>query len=330
MVKSKVWILKKMFEGNAKASDFELEEEDVSDNLKDGEFLIEALHWSVDPYMRSVDTGLLVPRNCMPGEQLSKVIASKNSSHPVGNVVRAFVGWRSHTLITNVQLQGIGQMPEMGDLPLSLALGILGMTGMTAYFGLLEICQPKESETVLVNGAAGATGYIVGQIAKIKGCKVVGCAGTDAKCKWLKELGFDEVFNYKKVDLSEALKAAAPDGFDCFFDNIGGEFTATALKHMKQYGRVALCGHISTYSDQEPPKGEYPFYNMLSKQLKIQAFNVMQFMSRWAEGEKVMAEWIKEGKIKYRESITKGFQNMPSAFIGLFDGANTGKAIVSA
>ncbi|XP_021365432.1 prostaglandin reductase 1-like isoform X2 [Mizuhopecten yessoensis] len=268
--------------------------------------------------------------SAIPPANISMVIASKSPSHPVGSVVRAFSGWRTHTLVSNEQAQGIGRIPEMSDLPLSLALGTMGMTGMTAYFGFLELCQPKEGDTVLVNGAAGAVGSLVGQIAKIKGCKVVGCAGTDDKCKWLKELGFDEVFNYKKVDLSEALKAAAPDGFDCFFDNIGADFTATALKHMKQFGRVSICGQMSVYNNKELPRAEYPFMLILGKQLKVEGFNVMRWYPRWAEGEKVMAQWIKEGKIKYKETITKGFRNMPNAFIGLFDGANTGKAIVTA
>ncbi|XP_021341191.1 prostaglandin reductase 1-like [Mizuhopecten yessoensis] len=310
MVKSKVWTLKTAFDGKVRTSNFELIEEEVSDNLKDGEYLIEALHWTVDPYMR--------------------VFASKTSTHPVGSFVRVYAGWRTHTIISTDVAQRVGRMPELGDLPLSLTLGVMGMPGMAAYFGFLEICQPKEGDVILVNGAAGAVGSLVGQIAKIKGCKVVGCAGTDDKCKWLKELGFDEVFNYKKVDLSEALEAAAPDGFDCFFDNIGADFTATALKHMKQFGRVSICGQISSYNDKAPPTGEYPFMYILGKQLKIEGFVVMRWYQRWAEGEKAMAQWIREGKIKYKETIYDGFENMPKAFVGLFDGANTGKAIISA
>ncbi|XP_069141165.1 prostaglandin reductase 1-like isoform X1 [Argopecten irradians] len=280
--------------------------------------------------MRTSEVGRVEAGQPMPGEQISKVIVSKNADHPVGSIVRLYAGWRTHTLVTSDANQRVMKMPELGDLPLSLALGCMGMPGMTAYFGFLELCQPKIGDTVLVNGAAGAVGSLVGQIAKIKGCKVVGCAGTDDKCKWLKELGFDEVFNYKKVDLSEALKAAAPDGFDCFFDNIGADFTATALKHMKLFGRVSICGQISSYNDKAPPKGEYPFMLILGKQLKIEGFIVMRWLPRWAEGEKAMGQWIKEGKIKFKETVYKGFEKMPEAFVGLFDGANTGKAIVSA
>ncbi|XP_060081386.1 prostaglandin reductase 1-like [Ylistrum balloti] len=272
MVKSKVWTPKRKFDGKVQTSDFHLVEEEVSDDLKDGEYLIEALHWTVDPYMRTREVGNVERNQCMPGEQIAN---------------------------------------------------------MTAYFGFLELCQPKEGDTVLVNGAAGAVGSLVGQIAKIKGCKVVGCAGTEDKCKWLKELGFDEVFNYKKVDLSEALKTAAPDGYDCFFDNIGADFTSTALKHMKLFGRVSICGQISMYNDKEPPRGVYPFMDILAKQLKVEGFIVLRWYPRWAEGEKDMAQWIREGKIKYKETIYKGFENMPTAFVGLFDGANTGKAIIS-
>ncbi|XP_060081379.1 prostaglandin reductase 1-like [Ylistrum balloti] len=329
MVKSKVWTLKRKFDGKVQTSDFDLVEEEVSDDLKDGEYLIEALHWTVDPYMRTREVGNVERNQCMPGEQIAKVIASKNSSRPVGSIVRVFAGWRTHTKIINEQEQRVGRMPEMNDLPLSLALGTMGMPGMTAYFGFLELCQPKKGDTVLVNGAAGAVGNLVGQIAKIKGCKVVGCAGNEDKCKWLKELGFDEVFNYKKVDLSEALKTAAPDGYDCFFDNIGADFTSTALKHMKLFGRVSICGQISMYNDKEPPRGVYPFMDILAKQLKVEGFLVSRWYPRWAEGEKDMAQWIREGKIKYKETIYKGFENMPTAFVGLFDGANTGKAIIS-
>ncbi|XP_021341189.1 prostaglandin reductase 1-like [Mizuhopecten yessoensis] len=284
-----------------------------------------------------MEFGGLEPGQGMMGEQISRVIGSKNSCHPVGSIVRVFAGWRTHTLLSNdlanrmtTHRPRLVRMPELGDLHISLALGAMGLTGMTAYFGFLVICQPKEGDVVLVNGAAGAVGSLVGQIAKIKGCKVVGCAGTDDKCKWLKELGFDEVFNYKKVDLSEALKAAAPDGFDCFFDNVGADFAATALKHMKQFGRVSICGQISSYNDKLPPTGEYPFMLILSKQLMVEGFLVTRWYPRFAHGERAMAQWIKEGKIKYKETIYEGFENMPKAFVGLFDGANTGKAIVSA
>ncbi|OWF34999.1 Prostaglandin reductase 1 [Mizuhopecten yessoensis] len=322
MVKSKVWKLKTEFSGKVEISDFELTEEEVSDNIKDGEFLTEALYWTVDPYMRTNNVVTVLPGDYMPGEQISKVITSKNSSYPVGSIVRAFSGWRSHTLVTRDAFQMLGRMPDMGDLPLSLALGAMGMPGMTAYFGFLELCKPKKGDIILVNGAAGAVGSL--------GCEVVGCAGNDIKCKWLKDLGFDKVFNYNKVCLSDTLKTVAPDGFDCFFDNVGGDFTCTALKHMKQCGRVTICGYISLYNDEMPFKGEYPFKTVNTKELQVKGLVATRWYTRWPEGEKVMAQWIKDGAIKYKETIYRGIETMPQAFVGLFDGTNTGKAIISA
>ncbi|KAK3101160.1 hypothetical protein FSP39_001406 [Pinctada imbricata] len=327
MVLCKKWILAKPFEGQVKKDNFKLEEEEISDKLNDGEFLCEAVFLTVDPYMRTRELGAKVGV-AMGGEQIAKVIASKNANHPVGSLTRMRSGWRTHTLVKEADKEVI-RMPDLGDLSPSLVLGIMGMPGMTAYFGFLEICKPKAGEVVLVNGAAGAVGSLVGQIAKIKGCTVIGFAGDDAKCKWIKEdLGFDHVYNYKKIDIDVALKEAAPDGVDCYFDNVGGEFTSKAIMHMKLFGRMSICGSISAYNSTAPPMGPLPYMIILGKQLKVEGFIVMRWFQKWAEGEKEMKTWIKEGKIKYRETVTEGFDNMPKAFMGLFSGSNVGKAII--
>lgn len=202
------------------------------------------------------------------------------------------------------------------------------MPGNTAYFGFLELCQPKAGETVVVTGAAGAVGSIVGQIAKIKGCRVVGFAGSDEKCKWLEdELGFDKAINYKTGDMAKALKEAAPKGVDCYFDNVGGELSYTILAQMNLYGRISVCGAISGYNDQEvnvPAVQKLFVFN----QLKMEGFIVWRWADRWFEGLTELAKWIQEGKIKYHETITLGFENTPKAFLEMLRGKNTGKAVV--
>nr|XP_022296552.1 prostaglandin reductase 1-like isoform X1 [Crassostrea virginica]XP_022296553.1 prostaglandin reductase 1-like isoform X1 [Crassostrea virginica] len=329
MVLCKKWVLAKAFHGKVTAENFRLEEEDISDKLKDGELIAEAVYLTVDPYMRVGSEAGNVVGNAMGGEQIAKVIVSKNKQYPVGSIVRMRAGWRTHTLVTDAEKQ-IQRSAEMGDLPLSLMLGAMGMPGMTAYFGFLKICEPKEGETVVVSGAAGAVGSLVGQIAKLKGCKVIGFAGTDEKCDWLKkDLGFDFAYNYKKVDVDTALKEAAPNAsVDCYFDNVGGMFTVKVLNHMKLFGRVSICGSISNYNDTSLPTGPLPFFNILKSQLKIEGFIVLRWYAIWEEGEKAMLQWIKEGKIKYREHVTNGFDKMPEAFMGLFEGSNIGKAII--
>ena len=221
-------------------------------------------------------------------------------------------------------------LPDFGSQSYSLAVGACGMPGNTAYFGFLEICDPKEGETVVVTAAAGAVGSLVGQIAKIKGCKVIGFAGSDEKCAWLeKELGFDKAINYKTKELAKALKEAAPKGVDCYFDNVGGELSSIILQQMRPRGRISVCGAISGYNDQivtvPAPQGLFVW-----GQLKMEGFIVHRWATRWLEGINQMLSWISEGKIKIEETYTEGFENMPQAFIDMLNGKNTGKAVVKA
>uniref|UniRef100_A0A6I8PSJ2 Prostaglandin reductase 1 n=1 Tax=Xenopus tropicalis TaxID=8364 RepID=A0A6I8PSJ2_XENTR len=329
MILSRSWTLVKHFEGAPKLSDFKLKEVELSP-LKNGEVLVEAEYFSVDPYIRPYSTRMMNEGDVMMGTQVARVLESKNSAFQAGSFVISNAGWTTHSISNGKELTPLlANWPA--HIPRSLALGTLGMPGLTAYFGLREICCAKKGEIVLVNGAAGAVGTIVGQIAKIIGCKVVGSAGSDGKVQYLKEIGFDEVFNYKTVSsLEEALKKASPEGYDCFFDNVGGEFTDVALLQMRKYGRIAVCGAISLYNDTVPRKGPYVHYPLILQELRMEGFTVPRWQNRYNEGLEKLMQWVVEGKLKYREHITKGFDNLPSAFIGMLKGDNTGKAIITA
>lgn len=203
------------------------------------------------------------------------------------------------------------------------------MPGLTALYGLEEVCAIEPGETLLVNAAAGAVGSVVGQIAKLKGCKVVGSAGSDEKVAYLKELGFDQAFNYKTVSsLEEALKNASPEGYDCYFENVGGPFSSVAITQMKAFGRIAVCGGISLYNDSSPQTGPYPHLEMIFKQLKMEGFLVGRWEYKNKESLKRLLTWMQEGKLKCKEHVTVGFENMPAAFMGMLRGENIGKAIV--
>ncbi|XP_060535060.1 prostaglandin reductase 1-like isoform X2 [Cylas formicarius] len=258
MVKSKVFIFRKHFDGLPKPGDLELVEEELPP-LKDGECLVEAVYLSVDPYMRAHAPNLRLDTPFI-GSQVAIIKESKNSKFPVGKYITGMFGWRTHSIVSDATIGWPSMptyvLPDFGKLPISLALGALGTPGNTAYLGFLEICQPKSGETVVVSGAAGAVGNQVGQIAKIKGCKVIGIAGSDEKGKWLvDDLKFDHFINYKTQNVDEALKELAPEGIDCYFDNVGGEISTIVLNNMNAYGRVSVCGSISGYNDRST-KGE--------------------------------------------------------------------------
>lgn len=265
-----------------------------------------------------------------------RVLESKHPKFPKDAIVCGSFGWRTHTIFNpDTEKTSIPAyvLPSFGKLPISLALGHLGMPGNTAYFGFLDICKPKAGEVVVVTGAAGAVGSIVGQIAKLKGCKVIGVAGSDEKCKWLEEeLGFDHTINYKTANIKDELKKAAPDGVDCYFDNVGGTISSTIINQMRDFGRISVCGSISSYNT---PASEWPKVPILQpafifKQLTMQGFLVWSYNARMFEGITNLKNWIEEGKLKYRETTTDGFDNMPQAFIDMLEGKNTGKAIVKA
>ena len=318
--------------GYPKESDFKIIESPLPP-LNEGQFRVRILYLSVDPYMRGRmnDAKSYAPSvklgETMVGGAVGKVVESKNARFSEGDIVEGFFGWQ-----TNATTDGTGVRKIDPSLaPISTALGVLGMPGLTAYFGLLAICNPKEGETVVVSGAAGAVGSIVGQIAKIKACSVVGIAGADDKIAWLTdELGFDGAFNYKTVkDYRGKLKELCPKGIDVYFDNVGGEITDAVFSLLNVHARVSICGQISQYNLEKPEMGpRHLLPTLLVKQAKAEGFLVFQFADRYAEGLKQMATWIKEGKLTYREDIAEGFDNTPRVFISMLQGANTGKQLV--
>ncbi|XP_066139233.1 prostaglandin reductase 1-like [Euwallacea fornicatus] len=333
MVKAKVYIYTNPFDGFPKTGDLTIVEEELRP-LKDGEFLAEAEYLSVDPYMRGYAASFK-PGTTIIGGQIALIRESKNPNFPVGKYCFGQFGWRTHTISNglpdtkdNLKMAQY-VLPDLKGLPPSLGLGVLGMTGNTAYFGLLEICNPKPGETVAISGAAGAVGSHVGQIAKLKGCKVIGIAGSDDKGKWLTdELKFDHFINYKTQDVRKALREVAAKGIDCYFDNVGGELSSTILHNMNLFGRISVCGAISAYNDKQPPKVTAVQAAVVMKQLKMEGFVVSRWHDKWMEGINHNQQWILDGKIKYRETITDGFENMFQAFTDMLKGVNYGKAIV--
>lgn len=331
MVKAKTFVAKKQYDGHVTEDNFELIEEEVP-AIDDGEFLMETLCLSVDPYMRAhAHVHGLALNKKMFGQGTGRVIESKNPDYPVGTILTGDYGWTTHVKSSEAFLKNpfFQRVPE-GISP-SNAMGVLGLTGLTAYFGLLDICNPKEGETVFVNAAAGAVGNVVGQIAKIKGCRVVGCAGSEEKLKYLKEIGFDGVFNYKTVtNFEETLKELCPKGIDCFFENVGGDMFGVVVNQMNRFGRIAICGFISSYNDKDmkQAKGSNIHGHMIFKELKMQGFLVPSYHRRFPEGIQAITQWIQEGKLKVREHIMEGFENMPKALMALFTGDNIGKLLV--
>jgi len=299
--------------------------------LEDGEVLVRSLYLSVDPYLRGrMREGKSYVAPFQLGDVISnsvigEVIESRSETYQPGDLVMGMLGWRLYNRAAAVHLVKVD--PRLA--PVSTALGVLGMPGLTAYFGLLDIGQPREGETVVVSGAAGAVGMTVLQIAKIKGCRVVGTAGSDEKVRYLKEeLGVDAAINYKTADLRQSLKEACPKGVDVYFDNVGGEVSDTIMALLRHGARIIICGQISMYNSNEVQTGPRPNGYLLVNSALMKGFIVTDYTARFAEGIKQMAQWLSEGKLKYAESVVEGFENTPQAFIGLFTGKNLGKQIV--
>ena len=298
----------------------------------EGEVLSRTLFMSVDPYMRgrmndraSYAANVQIV-DAMVGGTVGEVIASNDPNFEVGDIVQAQIGWQDYGVSKGSNLRKVN--PDLA--PVSTALGVLGMPGLTAYFGLLEVGQPKEGETVLVTGAAGAVGSIVGQIAKIVGCRVVGVAGSSQKIAYaVDELGFDAAFNYKEVDdYSAELQRQCPDGIDVFFDNVGGAVSDAAFPLMNVRGRISVCGQISQYNLTAPEQGPRMMWHFISQRLTMRGFLVFDFEDQHAEALKQMAIWVNEGRINYREDIWDGLENAPEAFIDMMRGGNIGKRVV--
>ncbi|GBP37195.1 Prostaglandin reductase 1 [Eumeta japonica] len=334
MVKARKYVVTKYFSGVPKRTDFKIVEEELPP-LQDGQILAKAEFISVDPYLRAYNRNKTIPYDQF-SFQVAEVIESKNPDYPVGSRVVSHEGWRDYVILSpNTKpsdgLYTVYKLPDMQGLPASLGVGAVGMPGATAYFGLLELCKPQNGETLVVSGAAGAVGSLVGQIGKLRGLRVIGFAGSDDKVRWLKqELGFDHAYNYRTVNVSNALKEAAPNGVDCYFDNVGGEFSSTVIAHMNPFGRVSVCGSISSYNEDptQMPKATILQPALVFKQLKVEGFLVPRWLNRWPEAFKELIEWIKSGKMVAQEHVTDGFDNLYDAFVGMLAGENKGKAVV--
>ncbi len=318
--------------GYPKESDFNLVEVPIP-TPGDGEVLVKTLYLSVDPYMRGrINAAKSYAANVeidevMVGSVIAEVIETNHPNVEVGDIVNAGIGWQEYGVVGGNGLRKID--PTIA--PISTAGGILGMPGLTAYFGLLEVGKLQERETVFVSGAAGAVGSVVGQIAKIKGCRVVGSAGTDEKVAYIvDELGFDDAFNYKEVtDYHEELQRLFPDGIDVYFDNVGGVITDAVFLNLRIKGRVVICGQISQYNLEKPETGPRFLWHMITKRARIEGFLVSEFADRHAEALVEMSEWVRQGKLKYRETVEEGgIESAPAAFISMLKGGNIGKQLV--
>lgn len=300
--------------------------------IKDKEILLEAMFLSVDPYMRGRmnDAKSYVPPfeigKPITGGVIAKVLKSNALNFKENDIVTGNLPWQQHCISTETGLLKI----DASIAPASYYLGILGMPGLAAYFGLMHIGKPKDGETVVVSGAAGAVGIVVGQIAKLQGCRVIGIAGSDEKIKSLKEeFGFDEGINYKTcADITKSIADACPKGVDIYFDNVGGEISDAVISNINFNARIVLCGQIALYNSIEIPMGPRLQPMLLTRSVLMQGFIVSNYKNQFSEGSKHLAMWVQQGKIKYKETIVKGFDKLPAALLGLFEGENIGKMIV--
>lgn len=318
-------------QGLPKPEDFDVVEVELKDP-EEGEVLVQNVSLTVDPYMRgrmndarSYVAGFQLEET-LTGGAIGKVVESNNADLPVGEYVESHMGWREAYVSPARGLRKLGNLKA----PPSAYLGVLGMPGMTAYAGLLDVGRLKEGETVFVSGAAGAVGSAVGQIAKIKGCTAVGSAGSAEKVKHLtEELGFDHAFDYHDGHLERQIFAGAPNGVDVYFDNVGGDHLQAALNCMRPNGRIPLCGAISQYNATAPVPGPANLAIAIGNQLTLQGFIVSNYNHLREDFERDMTDWVTSGKLKYKETVFDGIEQMPQAFIGLFTGVNTGKMIVN-
>ncbi|QQK76545.1 NADP-dependent oxidoreductase [Salicibibacter cibarius] len=331
MNKNRQILLANRPQGLPDQSTFEFTETTVPEPAAN-QVLVRAHYLSVDPYMRgrmndakSYAAPFEVGKP-LTGGVVGEIAASNHDDFQPGDYVSGNLDWADYTIAEGENLQKINQ----DNTPMTTALYVTGMPGLTAYFGLMDICQPKTGETVVVSGAAGAVGMIVGQIAKLHGCRVVGIAGSEAKINYLRtELGFDAAINYKTTNnIREDLKKACPNGIDAYFDNVGGEITDAVLFQLNFHARVALCGQIAHYNAEKVEQGPRILPYLLTRSVLLKGFIVRDYTDRYEEGINDLSKWLKEGKITYEENIIEGLENAPEAFLGLFRGENLGKQLV--
>ncbi len=326
------WVLAKRPEGVPSADDFALEQASLPE-VAEGQALIRVSHISVDPGMRSRLSGdsyaPALPLGApIESAGVGKVIASRNAKLKEGADVWGGFGWQTHFLSDGRGVQALDPEIYKGTIGPTAAIGVFGIPGLTAFFGLFEIGKPKEGNVVVISSAAGTVGATAGQIAKILGCTTIGLAGSDAKCAYLKEIGFDVVINYKTAgDLTAAFKAAAPKGIDIYFDNVGGETLDAAILNMRKGGRIVVSGQIAEYNAVQP-RGIRHTLPFITQRLKMEGLVVYDYGVQFAEARAQMAEWVREGRLSYREEIIEGIEQAPAAFIGLFTGDSFGRRLV--
>ncbi|MFB2686401.1 NADP-dependent oxidoreductase [Shewanella mangrovisoli] len=299
--------------------------------LKAGEVLVKNTWMSVDPYMRGrmMDRDSYIPPfqidAVMDGGAIGEVVESLNPQFPVGSKVSHISGWRSAFISDG---QDLTLLPAV-NIPEQYFLGVIGMPGLTAWVGLMQIAKLKPTDTVFVSAASGAVGMVVCQIAKLNGCKVIASVGSDEKAELVQSLGVDAVINYKKVtDLTQALRDAAPNGIDVYFENVGGAHLEAALNVLNEYGRIPVCGMIADYNAQAPVSGPSNLLAINTKKLTMQGFIVMDYFDQFEEFIAQMAQWLQAGKVKSEETVYHGLDQAAEAFIGLFEGKNKGKMLV--
>jgi len=328
------WLLKKRPRGMVSRDDFELREAPMpTPALDQGEILVKTLCISFDPAMRGWmdDAPSYLPPvqlgEVMRAPTVAQVILSQNPQYPVGSLVQGFYGWQEYTIANSSTQMPPRLIPD--GTPVTMPLSAFGGTSITAYFGLLDIGKPVPGDTVVISGAAGATGSVAGQIAKIKGCRVIGIAGGKEKCAWLmNECGFDAVIDYKQEDVAARLSQLCPTGINVFYDNVGGDILQAAIENIADFGRIVLCGSISGYNDATPKPGPSNMFHLIARRVRMQGFIVIDYLPRAQEAISDLATWVFDGKIRCREDVQRGFDNIPDTLLRLFKGENVGKQLL--
>ena len=331
-LKNRKWTLTSRPFGMVGEHNFSFQEEEVRD-IGEGEFLIKNLYLSFDPAQRGwmEDRESYVPPvgigEVMRAGSVGQVIESNNPNFKVGDKVQGTFGWQEYAISDGKGILNATIIPEGSSL--TAPLSVFGITGLTAYFGLLDVGQIKEGETVLVSGAAGSTGSIAAQIAKLKGCRVIGVAGGTEKCRWLTEVAkIDAAIDYKAANLAEVIPELIPEGIDVIFDNVGGEFLDTALLNINQSSRIAVCGAISGYNNETPSPGPSNYTSLIIQRARMEGFIVLDYMSKFPEAIGELMQWVQEGKIVYQEDIQEGIENAPDTLLRLYTGKNQGKQLL--
>lgn len=326
------WRLASRPRGMVEVSNFEYHEEPVP-QPRDGQVLVRNLYLSFDPAMRAWlwdrETYIAPVKvgDVMRAGSVAQVIESRKSGFSPGDIVVGAFGWQDYAAVSGDGPVPMTKVPP--GVPLTWPLGVLGMTGLTAYFGLLDIGQPQPGQTVVVSGAAGAVGSVTGQIAKIHGCRAIGIAGGPVKCAWLTdEAGFDAAIDYKKDDVRARLAELCPKGMDVYFDNVGSATLEAALDNLALHARVVLCGGISGYNTPGGPPGPRNYLNLLVKRARMEGFVVFDYQPRFAEAIPQLLQWSLEGRLKFKEDVQTGFENIPRTLLRLFTGENLGKQLL--